>query len=81
MKQWYVEESVQMGRQTDRQTETYGTRNHTYHCSDSLQNGNLSTSFQIGRVRNKWRFSLKDGIMNLSGKDYVFHKATGEAEW
>ncbi|XP_062523735.1 transcription initiation factor IIA subunit 1-like [Corticium candelabrum] len=36
---------------------------------------------RVGRVRNKWRFNLKDGIMNLSGKDYVFHKATGEAEW
>jgi len=36
---------------------------------------------KIQRVRNKWRFSLKDGIMNLNGKDYVFQKATGESEW
>lgn len=36
---------------------------------------------KIQRVRNKWKFHLKDGIMNLNGKDYVFQKATGEAEW
>ena len=29
---------------------------------------------KIQRVRTKWRFSLKDGIMNLDGKDYVFQK-------
>lgn len=36
---------------------------------------------KITRSRNKWKFYLKDGIMNLSGKDYVFQKATGDAEW
>ena len=36
---------------------------------------------KIQRVRNKWRFYLKDGIMHLNGKDYVFQKATGEGEW
>lgn len=36
---------------------------------------------QITRSRNKWKFHLKDGIMNLSGKDYVFQKAVGDAEW
>lgn len=36
---------------------------------------------KITRVRNKWKFNLKDGIMNLKGKDYVFMKATGEGEW
>lgn len=36
---------------------------------------------QITRSRNKWKFYLKDGIMNLSGKDFVFQKANGDAEW
>jgi len=36
---------------------------------------------KITRTRNKWKFHLKDGIMNLNGKDYVFQKATGDAEW
>lgn len=36
---------------------------------------------KIIRNRNKWKFYLKDGIMNLSGQDYVFQKANGDAEW
>uniref|UniRef100_A0A1I8HNJ7 Transcription initiation factor IIA subunit 1 n=3 Tax=Macrostomum lignano TaxID=282301 RepID=A0A1I8HNJ7_9PLAT len=36
---------------------------------------------KINRARNKWKFHLKDGIMNLNGKDFVFQKATGDAEW
>ncbi|XP_017755640.1 PREDICTED: transcription initiation factor IIA subunit 1 isoform X2 [Eufriesea mexicana] len=36
---------------------------------------------KITRSRNKWKFYLKDGIMNLSGKDYVFQKMSGDAEW
>ncbi len=36
---------------------------------------------RITRARNKWKFHLKDGIMNLNGKDYVFQKANGDAEW
>ena len=38
-------------------------------------------TIQINRNRNKWKFNLKSGIMNLKGKDLVFFKATGEAEW
>lgn len=36
---------------------------------------------KITRAKNKWKFHLKDGIMNLNGKDYVFQRAHGEAEW
>ncbi|XP_013401088.2 transcription initiation factor IIA subunit 1-like [Lingula anatina] len=36
---------------------------------------------KINRAKNRWKFHLKDGIMNLNGKDYVFQKATGDAEW
>lgn len=36
---------------------------------------------KIIRNRNKWKFYLKDGIMNLTGQDYVFQKANGDAEW
>jgi len=36
---------------------------------------------QINRSRNKWKFYLKDGIMTLKGKDYVFQKSNGDAEW
>lgn len=36
---------------------------------------------KITRSRNRWKFHLKDGIMNLQGRDFVFQKAVGDAEW
>lgn len=36
---------------------------------------------KISRTRNKWKFQLKQGIMNLKGRDNVFFKAMGEADW
>lgn len=36
---------------------------------------------KITRSKNRWKFHLKDGIMNLQGKDFVFHKALGDSEW
>lgn len=36
---------------------------------------------KIHRCKAKWKFNLKVGIMNLKGKDHVFQKAVGEAEW
>ncbi|XP_036403160.1 TFIIA-alpha and beta-like factor [Megalops cyprinoides] len=36
---------------------------------------------KIHRSKNRWKFYLKDGVMCLGGKDYVFSKAVGEAEW
>ena len=37
--------------------------------------------YKIHRSKNKWKFPLKDGIMNLNGRDYIFSKAIGDAEW
>ncbi|XP_057307248.1 TFIIA-alpha and beta-like factor isoform X2 [Hydractinia symbiolongicarpus] len=36
---------------------------------------------KIARTRNRWKFHLKDGIMNLKSRDFVFHKANGDSEW
>ncbi|XP_026080483.1 TFIIA-alpha and beta-like factor isoform X2 [Carassius auratus] len=36
---------------------------------------------EIHRSKNRWKFYLKDGVMCYGGKDYVFSKAVGEAEW
>ncbi|XP_050807828.1 TFIIA-alpha and beta-like factor isoform X2 [Gopherus flavomarginatus] len=36
---------------------------------------------EIHRSKNKWKFYLKDGVMCFGGKDYVFAKAIGDAEW
>ncbi|KAI6021617.1 transcription factor IIA alpha beta subunit [Pisolithus microcarpus] len=36
---------------------------------------------KVGRVKNKWKCILKDGMIHVNGKDYVFAKCTGEFEW
>ncbi|NXN12028.1 TF2AY factor, partial [Indicator maculatus] len=36
---------------------------------------------KIHRSKNKWKFFLKDGVMALEGKEHVFAKAVGDAEW
>ncbi|KAI9725659.1 MAG: transcription factor IIA subunit alpha [Chrysothrix sp. TS-e1954] len=36
---------------------------------------------KVQRTKNKWKCTLKDGVVTVEGKDYVFHKATGEFEW
>ncbi|KAG6375706.1 transcription factor IIA alpha beta subunit [Boletus reticuloceps] len=36
---------------------------------------------KVGRVKNKWKCILKDGMIHINGKDYLFAKCTGEFEW
>ncbi|XP_061914367.1 TFIIA-alpha and beta-like factor [Entelurus aequoreus] len=36
---------------------------------------------KIHRSKNRWKFHLKDGVVCYGGRDYVFSKAIGEAEW
>ncbi|RKP29272.1 hypothetical protein METBISCDRAFT_19045 [Metschnikowia bicuspidata] len=36
---------------------------------------------KVQRVKNKWKCTLKEGIANIYGRDYVFQRATGESEW
>uniref|UniRef100_A0A8C4XPE5 General transcription factor IIA subunit 1 like n=1 Tax=Falco tinnunculus TaxID=100819 RepID=A0A8C4XPE5_FALTI len=36
---------------------------------------------KIHRSKNKWKFYLKDGVMSFEGRDHVFAKAIGDAEW
>ena len=36
---------------------------------------------KVQRIKNKWKSTLKEGIANINGRDYVFQKATGESEW
>ncbi len=41
----------------------------------------LCTYDKVQRVKNKWKCVLKDGIMRVNGKEWVFHKGSGEFEW
>ncbi|KAG1715760.1 hypothetical protein ID866_1384 [Astraeus odoratus] len=34
-------------------------------------------NYQVGRVKNKWKCILKDGMIHINGKDYLFAKCTG----
>ena len=36
---------------------------------------------KITKRRRSWKLRLKDGIMNINGRDYVFGKASGDVEW
>ncbi|KAL9117179.1 MAG: hypothetical protein Q9187_006288, partial [Circinaria calcarea] len=50
---------------------------------DDTQQGQimLCTYDKVQRVKNKWKTTLKDGVLTTGGKEYVFHKAQGEFEW
>lgn len=37
--------------------------------------------YKIKRFKNKWKLCLKDGIMHLEGKDFLFQKASGDVDW
>ena len=41
----------------------------------------LCTYDKVQRVKNKWKCTSKDGVMSVGGKEWVFHKGTGEFEW
>lgn len=41
----------------------------------------LSQFEKVSRTKDKWKCSLKCGIMHLNGRDYVFNKSTGEFKW
>ena len=46
---------------------------------DDLDNKSKDTLENV--TKYNWRIQLKDGIMNLNGKDYVFHSLNGDAKW
>ena len=41
----------------------------------------LCTYDKVQRVKNKWKCTLKDGVLNTGGKEWLFHKGMGEFEW
>lgn len=48
---------------------------------DEMGDSILCTYDKVQRVKNKWKCTLKDGVMSVKGKEFVFHKGTGEFEW
>jgi hypothetical protein len=41
----------------------------------------ICTFEKVQRNKNKWKLNLKDGVLNVNGKDYLFQRANGEGEW
>jgi transcription initiation factor TFIIA large subunit len=37
----------------------------------------VGDAYQVARVKNKWKCILKDGMIHVNGKDYLFAKCTG----
>ncbi|XP_044726869.1 transcription initiation factor IIA subunit 1-like [Chrysoperla carnea] len=52
-------------------------------CEDIFETENVIVCQyeKVIRNRNKWRFTFKDGIMNILGKDYVFNRTFGWGDW
>lgn len=50
---------------------------------DAEQEGQIMLCLydKVQRVKNKWKCTLKEGIANIHGRDYVFQRANGESEW
>ncbi|EEC14084.1 tfiia large subunit, putative, partial [Ixodes scapularis] len=78
--------------QADEDNEDEGDEEEPLNSDDDVSDEEATENFEIDNVvvcqydkisrsRNRWKFHFKDGIMNLQGKDYVFQKAVGDAEW
>ncbi|KAJ0420469.1 transcription factor IIA, alpha/beta subunit [Aspergillus carlsbadensis] len=50
-------------------------------AEDAVGQVMLCTYDKVQRVKNKWKCTLKDGVLTTGGKEYVFHKGQGEFEW
>eukprot|EP00735_Rhodelphis_limneticus_P011319 TRINITY_DN4405_c0_g1::TRINITY_DN4405_c0_g1_i1::g.21234::m.21234 TRINITY_DN4405_c0_g1::TRINITY_DN4405_c0_g1_i1::g.21234 ORF type:complete len:353 (+),score=40.90,sp/Q9USU9/TOA1_SCHPO/26.38/1e-15,TFIIA/PF03153.8/7.5e-49 TRINITY_DN4405_c0_g1_i1:101-1159(+) len=48
---------------------------------ESYDNILLALYEKVTRTKNKWKCSLKNGIMHINGRDYVFSSATGDFEF
>ena len=36
---------------------------------------------KVARAKSKWKCTLKEGVMTLNGKDFLFGRAQGEYLW
>ncbi|GLH04889.1 Transcription initiation factor IIA subunit 1 [Gryllus bimaculatus] len=80
------EENDEKEEDENEEENTEGQEEEPLNSGDDVSDEDPSDLFDtdnvvITRTRNKWKFHLKDGIMNLNGKDFVFQRAGGDAEW
>ena len=36
---------------------------------------------KVTRTKNRWKCTLKDGVMHLNGRDFLFTRASGEMQF
>lgn len=48
---------------------------------EKFENRVIAQFEKVNRTKNRWKCSLKDGVMHLNGQDYLFSKATGEMQF
>ncbi|XP_055335614.1 transcription initiation factor IIA subunit 1-like isoform X2 [Paramacrobiotus metropolitanus] len=48
---------------------------------DAVDNVVVCQYEKVSRTRNKWKLHLKSGMCSLNGREYIFHKAVGDAEF
>ncbi|KAJ2498136.1 transcription factor IIA subunit alpha [Coemansia sp. RSA 1972] len=49
--------------------------------SEEIEHMVLCQYDKVTRSKNKWKCVLRDGIMLINGRDYLFQKANGDFEW
>jgi hypothetical protein len=37
----------------------------------------INIALKVARVKTKWKCTLKDGMIHINGKDYLFAKCAG----
>lgn len=50
-------------------------------AQSNIQDEVVCTFTLVKRTKNKWKFSFKNGVAHIHGKDYLFATMTGEGEW
>ncbi|CAG8559434.1 5287_t:CDS:2 [Racocetra fulgida] len=79
-------------RKETRRNESYGEEDDiNSDLDDSDDDGNtegeetqniiLCLYDKVTRTKNKWKCQLKDGIMSVNGRDYLFQKGNGDFEF
>lgn len=78
--------------ETNEEEEDFGIESEPLNSADDDSDIDICAMFEsenivvcqfekVSRNKNKWKFHLKDGIMNLFGRDLIFSKSVGDAEW
>lgn len=83
LKQTALLDNEEVNSDLDDSDDDYLNTDDDIEDNNNEENGNiiLCQYEKVVRVKNKWKWVLKDGVVSCNGKDYCFKKATGESDW